>query len=85
MLILQAGLQNRGAATYVCSMIHPMNLDEDYPFDCPYCLEPNVIRIDPTGGRKQQFVQDCETCCRPIVVAFEVGPEAITNFSAERE
>jgi len=62
-----------------------MNIDEDYSFDCPYCMDPNVIRIDPTGGGKQQIVQDCETCCRPIVVKFEVGSADIINFSAERE
>ena len=62
-----------------------MNIEEDYSFDCSYCMETNVIRIDPTAGEKQQFVQDCETCCRPMIIKFEVGSEAITNFSAERE
>lgn len=62
-----------------------LNIDEDYSFDCPYCMDTNAIRIDLTGGQKQQFVQDCETCCRPIVIEFALGAEAITNFSAERE
>ncbi|HWZ57379.1 MAG TPA: CPXCG motif-containing cysteine-rich protein [Gemmatimonadaceae bacterium] len=32
---------------------------------CPYCGEPNEIGLDPTGGRVQQYVEDCQVCCQP--------------------
>ena len=61
------------------------NFEEDYSFECPFCMETNEIRLDLTGGEKQQFVYDCATCCHPILIKLEVGPEGITNFSAEKE
>jgi Cysteine-rich CPXCG len=32
---------------------------------CPYCGEPNQIALDPTGGRRQDYVEDCQVCCQP--------------------
>jgi hypothetical protein len=35
---------------------------------CPYCGEPIDLVIDEGGGRRQQYVEDCWVCCRPIAV-----------------
>lgn len=32
---------------------------------CPWCGEPAVLALDPFGGTDQEYVQDCEVCCRP--------------------
>ncbi len=32
---------------------------------CPYCGEMVTIELDVGGGARQQYVQDCEVCCRP--------------------
>lgn len=32
---------------------------------CPHCGETMSIALDPAGGRAQDYVQDCEVCCRP--------------------
>ncbi|OGR51134.1 MAG: hypothetical protein A3I11_00480 [Elusimicrobia bacterium RIFCSPLOWO2_02_FULL_39_32] len=61
------------------------NFEEDYSFDCPYCMETNDIRIDLTGGKKQQFIYDCEICCHPILIKLEVSSKGIKNFFAEKE
>ena len=61
------------------------NSEEDYSFDCPYCIETNMIRVDFTAGKKQKFVSDCVVCCHPILIKLEVGTEGIVNFSAEKE
>ena len=62
-----------------------IQLEEDHSFDCPHCAETNTIRVDLTGGKKQKLVYDCETCCRPILIRFESGPEGILDFTAEKE
>jgi hypothetical protein len=36
---------------------------------CPYCGEPFTTFID-TSVVSQQYTEDCQICCRPIV--FEV-------------
>ena len=39
---------------------------------CPYCGEPVDLLVDPGGGSKQEYVEDCEVCCRPwqVVLTF---------------
>jgi hypothetical protein len=32
---------------------------------CPYCAEEVEITLDPGGGTDQEYVEDCEVCCRP--------------------
>ncbi len=59
--------------------------EEDCHFDCPYCGESNLARIDLTGGDIQRLVVDCDTCCHPIVIKFERDTDGQVNFSAEKE
>jgi len=57
---------------------------EDEPFDdhpvpdatwvsCPYCGEGVELILDPGGGSMQEYVEDCEVCCRPWMVRVAVG------------
>jgi hypothetical protein len=32
---------------------------------CPYCGEVSVIGLDAGGGSVQEYVEDCQVCCRP--------------------
>jgi Cysteine-rich CPXCG len=32
---------------------------------CPCCGAPVEIGLDPGGGTHQEYVEDCEVCCRP--------------------
>ena len=59
--------------------------EEDYAFECPYCMESNTVRVDLTGGTKQKFVHDCEVCCRPVLIKVEADADGIVNASAEKE
>jgi len=43
-----------------------MPLESDAAYVCPACFEPNFVAVDPSGGRRQRFVEDCPVCCRPI-------------------
>jgi hypothetical protein len=51
-------------------------LDEKQ-IQCPYCWESFEILIDPSEGEEQNFVYDCEVCCRPIDVEVRIVDEAI--------
>jgi hypothetical protein len=33
---------------------------------CPYCGEPIESYVDPGGGERQEYIEDCSVCCRPI-------------------
>jgi len=42
-----------------------------HTLQCPYCGEHFDTSIDLTGG-EQEYVEDCQVCCRPIVVRIRL-------------
>jgi len=60
-------------------------VEEDYFFACPCCGEELSIRLDPSGGRKQRFIQDCEICCRPMEIEVQFQGGEVDYFSAVAE
>jgi len=38
---------------------------------CPYCGEPVqlVIDDDASSGEEQDYIEDCQVCCRPMQVS----------------
>lgn len=42
--------------------------DTEATVACPHCVEENVIGLDPGSGGEQEYVEDCQVCCRPWVV-----------------
>ena len=43
--------------------------------ECPYCGEPGELQLDPWGGAVQEYVTDCEVCCRPWQVVVRHDAE----------
>ena len=39
---------------------------------CPYCGESVELLVDAGGGAFQEYVEDCEVCCRPWSVRVEI-------------
>ena len=58
-------------------------IEHDVSFTCPHCGEPLSARFDVTGGRRQQFLQDCEVCCKPIQIDVAFDGDEVVSFSAE--
>jgi len=52
---------------------------------CPYCGELNAIALDPAGGRRQEYVEDCQICCRPWRVRVTYFPDGAAEVSVEAE
>ena len=54
---------------------------------CPYCGEPVGLIVDPGGGSHQEYVEDCEVCCRPwhLTVRWDVGGDAQVEARTEEE
>ena len=38
---------------------------------CPYCGETFETGVDTSAGA-QEYIEDCQVCCRPIVFQIEV-------------
>jgi hypothetical protein len=56
----------------------------DSYFLCSYCFQRNSIFVDPAGGDTQQYVEDCQVCCRPnrLFISWDDSEE---QFMAESE
>ena len=60
---------------------------EEYLAACPYCGESFTSLIDPGAG-DQEYIEDCQICCRPIVFTIELDPlteQATVNLKTENE
>ena len=44
-------------------------------FTCSFCGEWNDTAVDPGGATTQDYVEDCQVCCRPNVLHVTVDPE----------
>lgn len=49
-----------------------MNLLQENDIHCPYCGEAISILIDESQG-EQQYIEDCQVCCRPINIRVSAG------------
>jgi hypothetical protein len=54
-------------------------------FLCPYCAAANLLEIDLSGESRQEFVTDCETCCRPIKVRLQFRGHELVLLETEPE
>ena len=57
---------------------------ELHTIHCPYCGEAIDIVIDLSIDR-QEYVEDCAVCCRPMAVRAEVGEDGAVRVDAARE
>ncbi len=48
---------------------------------CPYCHEVVSIALDPSGGVVQEYIEDCQVCCRPWQVLVIFGPDGSVEVS----
>jgi hypothetical protein len=44
-------------------------------FICPYCLQLNTVLVDGSAGLRQEYIEDCEVCCRPAMLSIIVDPD----------
>jgi len=53
---------------------------------CPYCVESIELVID-TSIDQQQYIEDCQVCCRPVTVKISIigSDQIIVNATDEDE
>ena len=69
--------------------------DEDFPLGdgtadteatvvCPYCGQENEIAVDPGSGDSQEYIEDCQVCCRPwrVMVSYDGSGEVSVHIEA---
>ncbi|MGH7448328.1 MAG: CPXCG motif-containing cysteine-rich protein [Longimicrobiales bacterium] len=69
------------------------DLDDEFPLGdgvadltawvaCPYCGEEIELFIDPGGGAVQDYVEDCEVCCRPLQLTVSWDAQGTAHLEA---
>jgi hypothetical protein len=52
--------------------------------ECPYCGEKIDVLIDPADAQ-QNYIEDCQVCCRPIDFAIAVDPDGSISVRVASE
>ena len=58
-------------------------LDSKY-VDCPYCGERIELVVDSSAA-PAEYTEDCEVCCKPIVVMLAIDDDGALEVSARTE
>ena len=51
---------------------------------CPYCGENISLLIDDTL-QSQEYIEDCEVCCSPMIVNVEINSDEEILINTKRE
>ena len=51
---------------------------------CPYCGESIWVLIDDSI-EQQEYIEDCQVCCRPIVLIAHCYPDEPSRVEVRRE
>ena len=54
-------------------------------YDCAFCGEENEVLVDPSGGRRQSFTEDCAVCCRPNLIVLAVDEDGGVELQVTQE
>lgn len=57
---------------------------EEHFFTCPYCWQEISMLLD-LSVEEQSYTEDCEVCCRPILIHYETADEALVAFDASQD
>ena len=57
---------------------------EPASFVCPHCAQINETAVDPSQGSRQAYGEDCQVCCRPLMLQVHVADgEALVDAVPE--
>jgi hypothetical protein len=62
-------------------------IDSGARIRCPYCGIVNEITLDLSSGRSQDYLEECEVCCRPwqVRVIHDQSGRVIVEVNAADE
>ncbi len=51
---------------------------------CPYCGEELELFLDEGGGGSQDYIEDCQVCCKPMRVTVAAGDDGDLHAQVAR-
>lgn len=61
-----------------------MRLVDTAKIHCPYCDEALDVTLDPSEP-EQEYTEDCQVCCRPMILNVHLDPMHAPYVVARRE
>ena len=61
-----------------------MNIVQEIKTYCPYCGERISLLADGSV-EEQQYIEDCQVCCRPIDISVSVSADGHIHLEARAE
>jgi hypothetical protein len=61
-----------------------MNMVQEIWTCCPYCGE-NITLLADGSVEEQQYIEDCQVCCRPMDISVTVSAEGRCLVEARAE
>jgi len=59
-------------------------MEKERFFTCPYCSAQISVLIDTTIEH-QEYIEDCEACCRPIYLSYIAKGGNLLSFTAAQQ
>ena len=56
----------------------------DQSIQCPYCWQHIDVALDLSVDQ-QEYIEDCQVCCRPIVFEVQVTHDGDSSVSVKSE
>ena len=60
------------------------NAETEAFVECPYCGESNEVALDPGSGSDQEYVEDCQVCCRPWLMHVRYARDGVAEIEVIR-
>lgn len=57
-------------------------MEIEHIFTCPYCWQEISMVLD-LSVEEQNYIEDCEVCCRPIQINYTAEDFQLMDFLAE--
>jgi len=54
-------------------------------YACAFCGEENDTFVDPGGGARQVYTEDCALCCRPNLITVTLDADGNAQFEVTQE
>ena len=48
-------------------------------FICPHCAQCIESAADPSQGPIQEYIEDCQVCCRPLRVVLRIDEDHVST------
>lgn len=62
---------------------------DERPAICPYCGEAILLLLDSgafaESSDSQEYIEDCQVCCRPMTVMLSLDPAGNPCLSIQQE